>query len=368
MLETWERWRSPVEALGIEFRAAEQYQVFPPPAPASREGASAAQAALALRPLLEEFRPRLVVNDILTLAPALAADLLGIPRVTLIPHVYPVTEPDMPFFALGMRPPRTIVGRALWRAATPIMETGLRQGRREWNDQRARLGLAPEPGLHGAQSRLLTLVATLPQLEYRQRWPGHVRVTGPMSFELEYPDVELPPGEEPLILVAPSTSQDPEGRLVRTAMRALAGEPVRVIATTNRVAPSRSIEVPANARLVDWLSYSQVMPQAALTICHGGHGTVARSLAAGVPILVTPAAGDMAETAARVGWAGLGAAIPWRLTRSSSLRWAVRHLLADAGARARAAEVARWCREHDGAVTGARLIEELGERLRISRT
>ena len=42
------------------------------------------------------------------------------------------------------------------------------------------------------------------------------------------------------------------------------------------------------------------MPQADLVICHGGHGTVARALAAGVPVLCCPAVGDMAENGARV--------------------------------------------------------------------
>ena len=138
-----------------------------------------------------------------------------------------------------------------------------------------------------------------------------------MDFELPHPDVELPPGEAPLVLVAPSTAQDPDNRLVRTALEALAEEPVRVVATTNRVRPETPIEVPANAVLVDWLSYSQVMPQASLVICHGGHGTVARALAVGVPVLTCPAVGDMAETAARITWARVGllaalAALPAR--------------------------------------------------------
>ena len=125
-----------------------------------------------------------------------------------------------------------------------------------------------------------------------------------MTFELPYPEIELPHGEEPLVLVAPSTSQDPENRLVRAALKALAEEPVRVVATINREASGEPPEVPPNAILVDWLSYSQVMPMASLVVCHGGHGTVARALGEGVPVLTSPVAGDMNETAARIAWAG----------------------------------------------------------------
>ena len=49
-----------------------------------------ARAARALAGLMEEFEPDLVVSDILTLAPTLAAEVAGVPHATLIPHVYPV--------------------------------------------------------------------------------------------------------------------------------------------------------------------------------------------------------------------------------------------------------------------------------------
>ena len=48
-----------------------------------------ARAARALAGLMEEFEPDLVVSDILTLAPTLAAEVAGVPQATLIPHVYP---------------------------------------------------------------------------------------------------------------------------------------------------------------------------------------------------------------------------------------------------------------------------------------
>ena len=123
---------------------------------------------------------------------------------------------------------------------------------------------------------------------------------------------------------------------MRTALAALAAEPVSVVATTNGVAPQTPIEVPANALLVDWLSYSQLMPAAALVISHGGHGTVARALGAGTPVLICPIVGDMSETAMRVSWAGAGLSLPWRLCRPAPLRWSVRRLLEDPSYAARA--------------------------------
>jgi UDP:flavonoid glycosyltransferase YjiC (YdhE family) len=358
-IETWEERRAAVEGAGLGFAAAEEYRMFPPPDPDSAEGNHAAEAARALVPLLEEMRPDVVVSDILTLAPALAAEVAGIPRATLIPHLYPIVEPGLPFFAIGLRAPRTPLGRAGWRAGQRALRVGLEHGRRDLNQQRERLGLAPVEGFHGGISPDLALVATYPQLEYPRAWRASVKVTGPMVFEQPYPDVELPPGEAPLVLVAPSTAHDSGNRLVRTALAALADEPVRVVATTNRVVPQHPIEVPANAVLVDWLSYSQLMPAASLVISHGGHGTVARALGSGTPVLVCPITGDMSESAMRVDWSGCGLSVPWRLCRPAPLRWAARRLLRERSFTRRAEEIAAWGRENDGAARGAELVEDL---------
>ena len=144
-------------------------------------------------------------------------------------------EPGFPVYAVGAVYPRTRAGERLWRLARPLLMRGEQQGRAELNETRARVGLGPLEHVHGGISRRLALVATLPQLEYPRRvaepW---LRVTGPLLWEQPFGEVEPPPGDDPLVLVAPSTSQDPEHRLLRAALEGLAGEPVRVLATTNR--------------------------------------------------------------------------------------------------------------------------------------
>jgi UDP:flavonoid glycosyltransferase YjiC (YdhE family) len=358
LVETWERWREPVEAEGLAFTGAQEYTVYPPPGPDTPDGQTAAAAARALARLMEGLEPDLVVSDILTQAPTLAAEVAGVPHATLIPHVYPVQQPGMPMYSLGLRPPRTVLGRLGWKATGPLLAMGLRRGREELNETRARLGLGPIERFHGGISELLAVVATVPQLEYPRDWPAHVRVTGPLFFELPGEEVALPEGDGPLVLVAPSTSQDPECELLRVALEGLAEEPVRVLATTNAHRPERPIEVPANAVLVDWVLYSQVMPAADVVICHGGHGTVARSLAAGTPLLVCPSVGDMGENAARVAWSGAGLSVPRRLLSPRSIRLATRRLLVEERFGARAREIAAWSEAHNGAAAAANLVEK----------
>jgi UDP:flavonoid glycosyltransferase YjiC (YdhE family) len=359
MVETWERWREAVEGEGLAFTGAQEYAVYPPPGPDTPDGQTAAAAARGLARLMEEFEADLVVSDILTLAPTLAAEVAGVPHATLIPHVYPVQQSGMPMYSLGLWPPRTALGRLAWRATDPLLAMGLRRGRDELNETRARLGLGPIERFHGGISERLAIVGTLPQLEYPREWPDHVRVTGPLFFELPGAEVALPEGDGPLVLIAPSTSQDPECRLLRVALDGLATEPVRVLATTNRHRPERPIEVPGNAVLVDWVLYSQAMPAADVVICHGGHGTVARSLAAATPLLVCPSVGDMGENAARVAWSGAGLSVPRRLMSTRSIRLATRRLLVESRFTARAQEIAAWSDSHDGAGAAADLVEEV---------
>src|SRR6476620_9911464 len=87
-LETWTRWRPDVEREGMTFAPAPEYQVFPTRERPLKPYAAAARAAGETRPLIRELEPHVVVNDVLTLAPALAAELEGRPRATLVPHFY----------------------------------------------------------------------------------------------------------------------------------------------------------------------------------------------------------------------------------------------------------------------------------------
>lgn len=145
--------------------------------------------------------------------------------------------------------------------------------------------------------------------------------------------------------------------MIAAALAGLANEPVRVIATTNRPGMPLPAEVPANARVVDWLSYSQTMPLCAAVVCHAGHGTVARALSYGVPLVGAPAAGDMAENASRIAWAGCGVSLPRRMVTARGIRLAVRKLLAEPRYAERAGELAAWSAAHDGGATAAAALE-----------
>jgi UDP:flavonoid glycosyltransferase YjiC (YdhE family) len=372
-LQTWERWRDPVEREGLAFAPAPEYRAFPiptsenghPPTPLDFYEA-VVYATRDTLPLVEDLRPDVVVHDILTLAPSLCAELLEIPRATLVPHVFPEAGLGFPIYSFGARLPRTAAGRAFWNRAHLPVRRGLESGRLALNRTRAQVGLPPLSHPHGGTSQQLALVASFPQLEYPRAWPAHVHVVGPLIWEPPARDVPLPTTgsaggarDDPLVLVAPSTSQDPEHRLLHAALRGLADAPVRVLATYNRRLPSRALPVPENASVVDWVSYARTLPHCDAIVCHAGHGTLVRALSLGVPVVACPVAGDMNENAARLVWAGAGVRLPRRFISPRPLRRAVERVLGEPSIGERARELAAWASAHDAGARASVLIERL---------
>jgi UDP:flavonoid glycosyltransferase YjiC (YdhE family) len=360
--ETWERWRPYAEAGGMAFVAAPEFPVFPSGAAPLKPYEAVVRAARNTRPHVAAARPHVVVADILTLGPSLAGELENVPVATLIPHVHPHLPAGLPPYSFGARPPRSALGRRLWGALDPLVQRGLEHGKRDLDDARGRLGLPPLDRVHGGLSERLCLVGTFPQLEYPREWPDWTHVVGPLLWEPPFEEVEPPPGDDPLVLIAPSTAQDRSHRLLRAALAGLDDEPVRVLATWNRRPVGVPLRVPANARLVEWISYARTMPRCAAVVCHVGHGTMVRALASGATVVACPVAGDMAENAARLDWAGAGVRLPWRFATPRGVRLAVRRALSEPAVTRRAGELATWARANDGAERAADLVEELARR------
>ena len=361
-LQTWTKWHEHVEREGMRFEKAPEYKVFPTAeTPGLKPYQAAVRAARDTLPLIEEFEPDALVADILTVAAGLAGEMAGVRWASLVPHVLPTHEPGFPPYSIGARLPRTRAGSLMWRAFDPLLQGGLKKGIVELNGARERLGLPPIDEFHGGLSRQLTMVATFPQLEYpRGSWQPWQRIVGPLMWEQPYHEVELPPGDAPLVLVAPSTSQDPEQRMLRAAMEGLADQPVRVLGTYNRRLPDEAIEVPPNARMVDWVSYAKTMPRCDVVVCHAGHGTVARSLASGIPLVACPAAGDMGENASRIAWAGVGVPLPRRLVTARGVKLAVQKVLANPAYAARASSIKQWAERHADGSVAAETLEAFG--------
>lgn len=312
--------------------------------------------AEAFRPALAGFAPAAVVADVLTLSPALAAESLGIPHATLVIHGLHLPSRALPPFGWGGPPGRTPFGRLRDRWMRRGKLSDLERARAELNRARARLGLAPTERLDAQVSPHLTLVATLPSLEVpRPDWPEFAHVVGPCLWEPDGTPPAPPPGNGPLVLVAASTAHAGPA-LLRATCEAVRRLGLRAIVTVGAGEPPARLSPRVVA--ARFAPHGPILAHADAVVCSGGHGVVARSLSAGVPLVVAPGHGDQRENAWRVARSGAGLQV--RRPTATRIRRALGRVLSEPSFRAAARRIAAEAASMDGPARAAALIEELG--------
>jgi UDP:flavonoid glycosyltransferase YjiC (YdhE family) len=248
-------------------------------------------------PALRELAPDLVVSDVITAGGGMAAELLGIPWIELNPHPLYLPSKGLPPIGSGLAPGTGIRGRLRDAAMRALTARSLRAGQRQRELARTEIGLpALDPG------PLRRLIATLPALEVsRPDWPAEAVVVGPLHFEPTDHILEVPAGSGPVVVVAPSTALIGTEGLAEVALGCL--KPGETLPEGARLLVSRldgpDLTVPPWAA-VGLGRQDELLAHADLVICGGGHGMVAKTLLAGVPLVVVPGGGDQWEIANRV--------------------------------------------------------------------
>lgn len=286
----------------------------------ARIHARAAHISTELLPDLEALNPDLVVSDILTAGGGLAAERMGIPWVELSPHPLYAASKGLPPIGSGLAPGKGVRGRlrdSLMRAATG---RSIRQGLRQRSDARESIGLPRrDPG------PAARLIATIPALEVdRPDWPDEAHVVGPLLWEPTETVLEPPPGDDPVVMVAPSTAFTGAEGMFEMTVRGLSGAGVRMVASLIDGAPD--MELPSWVR-ADLGRQDDMLKHASVIVCGGGHGMLAKALLAGVPAVVVPGGGDQWELANRA--ARQGSATIVRPVSVDALREAVLRVLGD---------------------------------------
>lgn len=312
-----------------------------------------------LRAAIAEERPDVLLVDIASWGAMAAAEAWGGPWASWCPYPLPLPSRDAPPFGPGLRPPRGALGRMRDAALRPLLLGGLeRIVKPRVNEIRARCGIPP---VTDAASLLLSapllLYMTAEPFEYpRSDWPSRVRLVGPCDWE---PPAEPPAwlGEvrEPIVLVTTSSEFQDDGRLVRCALQALAGEPVHVVATVPSGDPD-AFDPPANARVLSFAPHGPILDRAACAVTHGGMGATQKALARGVPVCAVPFGRDQFEVARRVQVADAGARLTPRRLRPDRLLTAVREAM---GRHAGAQRVADGYRRTGGVGSAAQAVEEM---------
>jgi MGT family glycosyltransferase len=280
---------------------------------------------------IEDVRPDLVVSGYFTPGALIAAEAAEVPYDVLIPNPYVLPAPGMPPFGMGLRPATNALGRLRDRAIHAFTGRLWAKATEPLNELRTSLGLAPNGGIFDQiLSARRVLVLTSAAFDFPAELPGNVRYVGAVLDDPAWAEQPwtAPPGDAPLVLVAlSSTFQDHAGCLQRI-VDGLATLSVRAVVTTGPALDPGAVTAPANISVVAAAPHSAVLREAAAVVTHGGHGTVVRALAAGVPALVLPHGRDQADNAARLTSRGAGLQLK-NGASPKAIASAVRQLLAE---------------------------------------
>jgi rhamnosyltransferase subunit B len=236
--------------------------------------------------------------------------------------------------------------RAFWWAADRFaIDPAIAPALNAW---RAELGLAPvsrifSAWLHSPQ-RVLGLFPEWfapPQLD----WPPELRLTGfLLSDHNDAEDSTVPAGERPIVFT-PGSANRHAARFFATAVAATARIGRRaVLVTSYRDHLPRSL--PDHVEHVSWASFPVLFARAAAVVHHGGIGTCAQALGAGVPQLLMPLGFDQPDNALRTSRLGVGEVLPPERFTPPRVAAALERLLSSADV---AAACKRWRARVDAA-------------------
>jgi UDP:flavonoid glycosyltransferase YjiC (YdhE family) len=270
-----------------------------------------------------------VVGGTLAFGPRVARDDLGVPLVSL--HLQPAVFMSVErtaVYATGMKSrwPRWFK-RLMFRLGDkwlldPILGPAINGFRKE-------LGLPPV-------RRLLTewihspdrVIGMFPDwyAPPASDWPSQTRLTGfPLYDERDVKPLSedarafLDTGPAPVVVTFGSAMRfaKPYFAVAADALRSLGRRGV-FLTTYREQVPDN---LPAHVVHFDYEPLSQLLPRASALVHHGGIGTAAQGLAAGVPQLVMPLAHDQPDNADRLRRLGVGRALrPKRFTAANLVR------------------------------------------------
>lgn len=239
------------------------------------------------------------------------------------------------------------VKRGMWTvldrvAVDPVVKPALNRFRRE-------LGLPPVSRVFHEWLHAPDLVVAMfpawfgaPQPD----WPPHTRVT---TFPL-YDDVDgaaLPPALEayldegaPPLVFTPGSGMSQDAQFFAEAVSACRRLGRRGLFLTQYPAQLPPA-LPAGIRHFPYVPLSRLLPRCAALIHHGGIGTCAQALRAGIPHLVRPLSFDQFDNAARLVRLGVGVRVPRRAFRAPRVARRLEDLLGSSAVAAGCRAIAR---------------------------
>lgn len=232
----------------------------------------------------------------------IGAQSTGLPTAALVAQAYLRPTPGLPLMGTGWSPGPGVLRRARDTLAPRIASWLLGRTLPRLNAVTARYGQPPLHDMFELFDRCTkVLVMTSPTFDFvAPRLPANVRYVGPQLDDPPWAAAEWHShGAGPLVLVATSSIFQHQVGLLQRIARALGQLPVRGLVTTGTAVDPNEIEAPPNVEVVQAAPHSRILTEASVVITHAGHGTMIKTLAAGVPMVCIPMGRDQKDNTVR---------------------------------------------------------------------
>ena len=289
-------------------------------------------------------------------AGSMEADKLGLPAVsvTLFPQAIPVDDPDQSIFLRA-------IGKLAGAGMGLMMERPL-------NKIRKQVGVKPM-GPEGITSPILNLIPVSAHVSPPDpRWERRHRVTGywfaRRSQEWHVPaalESFIESGHPPIIisLGAMAASGEDANEAAQVTVEAIRRANVRAVIQGWRETLNH-IEMPEAIFRAGSVPHDWLLPKAAAVVHHGGFGTTAAGLHAGLPSLAIPHIIDQFMWGQKIKELGVGPRpIPRKKLSAKNLAEALRQLANDESIRHKARSIGEKIRAEDGVKESCTLIENV---------
>jgi len=196
-------------------------------------------------------------------------------------------------------------------------------------------------------------------------WPPQTRLTG-FIFHDKHDDNEQLPQDvldfldagDPPIVYTPGTAMKHGGQFFDASIQAcqMLGRRGMLLTQHKDQLPST---LPEGIRHFEYLPFSLVLPRVAALVHHGGIGTTAQALAAGIPQIIRPMTHDQPDNAARVQLLGTGVSISPKDYTAQNVSERLNGLLSSSDVLARSKEYAQRIEPQQSLQETCDLIENL---------
>lgn len=261
---------------------------------------------------LVQTKADVLVVDCLLLPALMAGEYLNIPKVLLFHMPEYIPGKNRPPGVMGLIPGKGRLGKIrdglLGRVFSKIFNSHLPL----INGIRKDLQLTELDNLTSMMhSADLRMIQTLKSFDFPlEPAPENVRYTGPVLDDPDWVGQWENPWQEgdqrPLVVVSFSTTFQNQAAIVKRCIQALAELPVRCLVTLGWAINLDDVTVPEHVKVIRSAPHSKVFPIADLVITHGGHGTIMRALANGLPLICIPMGRDQNDNAAKIVFHGCG--------------------------------------------------------------